>query len=73
VSGRGKLASYIANEIGRLQIRMASEQSTDELRALALLICQDGDAPGSPPRCAEPCHWCLNEARRELEEQTDAE
>lgn len=32
-----------------------------ELREMALLICQEG---GTPP-CAEPCPWCLNEARLE--------
>ena len=41
------------------------EPDQTELRALALLICQESDAPGSPPRCEEPCPWCLNEARLE--------
>jgi hypothetical protein len=48
---------------------MADEPQTTDLRALALLICQSGDAPGSPPRCSEPCEWCLNEAKLEMEDQ----
>ena len=46
--------------------------TTEARRALALRICRQTADAGAPPRCEEPCAWCMNEAREEMEGQVNA-
>ena len=64
----GELFRLAADEIERLRSLLQMFDKPAAMRTLALRICQQTADAGAPPRCEEPCAWCLHEAREEMEE-----